>query len=447
MECSGLIFGVRPIDAKLFFNVSDDDLLRQVHDEFPQELDRLKRAYSIGEMDSVHPPTPSPSQIIYGAQYNEVNRTLVSVLSLRWIYHNYYEIFTGTQPDQIKLTRSTFDWIRQTFMNKLEDPADLYALLAYIVINDLGKDACLVSDYYSKTGEDVSTLNHDIIMLKAVETGLVPLIDRLPRRHKDMIMRGIRLGAGFNPGQLAQAENAPASLSSLLQMQGHDDDFQFHFMQQLLDIAGAAGHDDWTCARKLIQPIAQAYRNVYEVAVGVILGNRSLRDAYDVILTRRGESLHKEGFKSLNVQHPEDRALLRLLCMGGVADLEMAELYLSVWEALDDGAHASLVRTLNIDGSFVEPAVQPTYMPAMLAQGIGKTGSASRHDKEQRLYHMLRYLSRVMVLEEEQHSHAEVIERSVLWVVKDVVQSRAFQKDPAILERTEVPKSAVAIPI
>ncbi|KAL3587418.1 hypothetical protein FPOAC2_13315 [Fusarium poae] len=131
MECSGLIFGVRPIDAKLFFNVSDDDLLRQVHDEFPQELDRLKRAYSIEEMDSVHPPTPSPSQIIYGAQYNEVNRTLVSVLSLRWIYHNYYEIFTGTQPDQIKLTRSTFDWIRQTFMNKLEDPADLYALLAY----------------------------------------------------------------------------------------------------------------------------------------------------------------------------------------------------------------------------------------------------------------------------------------------------------------------------
>ncbi|GKU10916.1 unnamed protein product [Fusarium langsethiae] len=125
----------------------------------------------------------------------------------------------------------------------------------------------------------------------------------------------------------------------------------------------------------------------------------------------------------------------------------MAELYLSVWEALDDGAHASLVRTLNIDGSFVEPAVQPTYMPAMLAQGIGKTGSASRHDKEQRLYHMLRYLSRVMVLEEEQHSHAEVIKRSVLWVVKDVVQSRAFQKDPAILERTEVPKSAVAIPI
>lgn len=245
---------------------------------------------------------------------------------------------------------------------------DLDVLLTYIMINDLGKDPQLASDYRSKTGQDISTLNYDIILLKAVEVGLVPSIDHLPLAHRDKIKCGLRLGAEFNPGQLVQAENAPACLSGLLEMRGQQNKFTFHFLQQLLDISGAAGHQDWMYAQKLIQPIAKAYRDVYEVAVGIISGDQGLREAYNEILARRCEILRGKGFRSLVVRCPEDRALVRLLYMGGTSDPDKAELYWSTWEALDDSTNCSLVCSLNIDRSFTEPAVQPTYMPAMLCQ-------------------------------------------------------------------------------
>ncbi|KAJ0278018.1 hypothetical protein CBS470a_009988 [Colletotrichum nupharicola] len=275
------------------------------------------------------------------------------------------------QPSPVVLTRPSFDWVRAVFMKRLECPEDLCALLVYIVINDLGKDPQLATDYLSKTGEDISSLNHDIILLKAVKAGLglVPSVDSLSQRHKNEIIRGIQLGAEFNPGQLAQAENAPACLSSLVRMRGREEEFRFHFMQQLLDISGAAGHEDCTSAKKLIQPIAEAYRNVYEVAMGIISDDQGLREAYDVILVRRSEMLHRNGFRSLHVTQPEDRALMRLLCMGGVSDAVLAGVYWSAWEMLDDRTKGNLVHSLNVDGSVAEPAVQPTYFRPCLRRG------------------------------------------------------------------------------
>ncbi|CDM28347.1 unnamed protein product [Penicillium roqueforti FM164] len=61
----------------------------------------------------------------------------------------------------------------------------------------------------------------------------------------DDVLRAVELGATFNFGQLAQA---PACLSSLTRMKGHDRSFRLRFVEQLLDIAGTARHLDWTYA-------------------------------------------------------------------------------------------------------------------------------------------------------------------------------------------------------
>ncbi|KDN64623.1 hypothetical protein CSUB01_11806 [Colletotrichum sublineola] len=61
----------------------------------------------------------------------------------------------------------------------------------------------------------------------SVKAGLIHSVDGLPQRHKEEIICGIELGAGFNPGQLAQAENAPASPSILQEMKGHQTQFDF----------------------------------------------------------------------------------------------------------------------------------------------------------------------------------------------------------------------------
>jgi len=252
----------------------------------------------------------------------------------------------------------------------------------------------------------------------------------------------MELGAGFNFGQLAQAENTPACLSGLLDMRGHKVSFDYRFMEQLLDIAGAAGHMDWTCAKKLIEPIYQAYHNVYDVATGIISNNMSLRDGYDIILVRRAKLLQDTGFRVLDVKKSEDRALMRLLCMAGAANLEEANLYDDVFSSLDASTKKSLTHTLNLDGTATDPAVQPTYMPAMLSIGIATAESLTQ--KREALQSMLRYLARVLTVKVMPEQPISVIERSVRETLKNVLESEGFKANPNILEMVVVPKDEVA---
>ncbi|KAI1757638.1 hypothetical protein F4782DRAFT_136399 [Xylaria castorea] len=435
-----------PIDRTSFFaNPDEGKILRLVQERFPQELERLKRAYSIPNPDATPPSTASPSQILYGSQFNEVNRTLVGLIALRWIYNDQYNIFRGTQSDPVALTRESFNWMRQVFKAGLNSDDDLTALITSIVVNDLGKDPQLATDYRTKTGEDISAQNHDLILLKAVEAGLVPSLDGLPADDRADILRGMKLGAEFNFGQLGQAENIPVCLTALLELRGHSRAFELRFMEQLLDIAGASGHEDWTCAKKFLQSTFDTYRNVYDAAQAVISGSMGLRDAYDLILVRRGHMLREKGFRHLDIANADDRALMRLLCMGGVASLSAAQLYDSVWVDLEAETKASLIADLNVDGSVDQPAVLPTYAPALLTKGVDVGGPGSTDEKQKRLRSLLRYLGRVLKSTGTQvDGSVVVIERNLLTVVQDIVGSEDFRVNPTILEVKEVPESVVA---
>lgn len=248
-------------------------------------------------------------------------------------------------------------------------------------------------------------------------------------------MRAIELGATFNFGQLAQAENVPVSLTAVLKMNDNPRSFKLRFMEQLLDVAGAAGHIDWTCAKKLIEPIFQSYQNVYDACQEVISGRLTLRGGYDLILIRRAQFLHDKGFRLLSIEEsPNDRALMRLLCMGNVTDLKKANLFEDTWNALDNTIREDLVRGLNIDGRSGEPAVQPTYMPAFL----------SRIESSASLADALRYLSRIVSANETQNPTTLVIERSVLGIIKQFVETGIFDSDPTILENIDIPEGIVA---
>lgn len=433
------------ISPESFFGLSDSQVLFLIHDHFGPELSCLKRAYSHHELSSTQPSTPSPSQILFDAQYDEINRTLVSILALRWLYNGQYDIFVGSQAPTVKLSRASFEWTRAFFVDAVTDEQDLYALITSVVINDLGKDAQLASTYRERTGIDISALNHDAILLKAVDADLVTCLDRLPARQKTAVVRGLRLGADFNFGQLAQAENAPACLSVVQEMRGQSYAFHLHFMEQLLDIAGAAGHLDWTCAQKLIEPILQAYHSAYDVTTDVVAGTLSPRDGYNRILVNRALALQEKGFRTLGIDDPNDRALMRLLCMGGVASLETAQLFDGTWSELETPTKNVLVHALNVDGTPGEPAIQPTYMPALLTQTVDADGPRTQEEKKRALLSSLRYLARVMTVDGKWEGSASVIERDVLNVLKEVAQSPQFRADPTILERAIVPEGTVCM--
>ncbi|KAI2619525.1 hypothetical protein GGS26DRAFT_572564 [Hypomontagnella submonticulosa] len=426
------------------FALSDEDFLLVIHDDFKGELNRLKCAYSVGGRCDTPPSSKSPSVIVYGEDYDEVNRTLTGLLVLKWICSNRYDLLVANQAEALKLSRESFDWMHDFYQKWISNPNELYALITSIVVNDIGKDENLASDCEKKTGERVTGLNHDMILLKAVQAGLIDCMDRLPPEDRDDLIRGMELGAEFNFGQLAQAENAPACLVGLAKMRGHTRSFRLRFEEQLLDIAGAAGHLDWAGAKKLTQSNFDAYRTVYDVGMGIIDG-LSLRAGYDLVLQRRLDLLREKGFRPLNLENDDDRALARILCMSSVADLSTAELYGRVWTSLDNDVRLLLRKSLNIDGSVAEPAVQVTYIPALITQAVDINGPGSTESKERALRSALHYLCRVISAPGKPDGPVVVIERNVFATLKGVVQSPQFREDPSILETAAIPESLVAL--
>ena len=431
-----------------FWKLDEDHAIILIRDEFASELERLKNAYSVKNSGRPRPSTPSISERLYnGKNYDEINRTFLGVLVLRWIINNDYASFIKGQDSAVRLKQLSFVRLHDFFWTKINTPEDAYALILSMIINDLGKDPNLASDYAALKGEDISNVNHDMILLCAVEAGMVPALDRLSQAHRQTLMDGIRLGSELNFGQLAQAENAPAALIGLEDMRGKDRAFQMRFMEQVLDVSGAKGHEDWTAALVMIESVFQSYHNVYDVASGIIAGTYTLREGFDVILERKLALLRDVGYKPhppISITKPQDRALLRLFCLGNTNSVETAEVFrIAFLERLPETDRADLVHGLNVDGSEQEPAIQPTYTPAMLAKAIGNTPNGTREEKIRALLAMLRYLAKVFKRARTITQGVTVVEREVR-IVDAVVGGEVFRHRPEVVVEQRVPEDQVA---
>lgn len=438
------------IEDGSFWTIPNLQLLELIKLEYPSELERLKKATFVRNPNAPRPAGPTISESLYGEDYAEVNRTLVGVLALRWVHNDEYETFIGTQtPAPIVLKRESFAWMKSLFENGLKTKDDIYTLITSMIINDLGKDPNLATDYARQEGVDISKVNHDMVLYHAAAARMVPTLDRLTKENKDYLLMGIKLGSEFNFGQLAQAENAPASLSGLLEMRGHDRAFEMRFREQVLDVSGAAGHEDWTCAKKMIEPIFQSYRNVYDVAHAIISRKMSLREGYDIILIRKLDLLHKAGYaRNFDVKKPADRALMRLFCLGNTSNAQNADVFFTAFtERITEPFRQMLLHGLNLDGTVGEPAVQPTYTPAMLTKAAGNTVSGSHEEKIEAVTAMLRYLARCMRVErasvEKLQRGVTVIERDVRKIIP-VLDSEDFKRNPGVLDQEAIPDDQVA---
>ncbi|KAL2844582.1 hypothetical protein BJY01DRAFT_248092 [Aspergillus pseudoustus] len=439
------------IAANQFFTLEWEPLLRCIHDAFPSELERLKSAYSIpapGKKPKPAAPPPhdhhrhgvshvshqnqsqnqsenqngnegenqSPSQILFGRSYDEVDRTLVSIDALRMIHNDEYARFAATQDGGVRMQRDSFDWIRKLYrevitgsneesdsgFDPLElrpEPEMLYTLVTSVIINDLGKSAGLEADLKKEVGggdgdgeDDVEHVNHDLLIHQVIQRApqLIPCLDSLAPSHRADLELGIELGAYFNFGQLAQAENVPASLVGLDCVRGKMAAFELRFVEQILDIAGSAGHEDHGHAKKLTEPIFRSYRLVYDLARRYINGEVDKRGAYDENLRRRLNALVQEGRwegrEDLDIAIPEHRALMRLLCICNANTAKSAELVEETFHHyISSDTRRILVRGLNLDGSVDNPAVQATYIPAVCSTAITAAKSHPQGDPRQAL--------------------------------------------------------------
>ncbi|KIV78843.1 hypothetical protein PV11_06452 [Exophiala sideris] len=433
-----------------FWIIPERRLFDLIKLQFPSELQRLRNATFLKNNNAPRPDRLSPSEYLFGQDYAEIDRTLLGVLALRWIWNDEYDILTRNQgPVGIILKQESFRWLREIFLGNLKCSEDIYTLIVSIVINDLGKDPDLAKDYARLELIDISKVNHDMILYHAVKAGMVPALSLLTEENRKLVLVGIRLGSDFNFGQLAQAENAPASLAGLAEMRGHDRAFEMRFMEQILDLAGASGHEDWTCAKKLIEPIFQSYRNVYDVAHAISDKRMALREGYDIVLIRKLELLRRTGYaRQLDIHIPQDRGLMRLLCLGNTTNAQEADLCTTAFtEGISDETRQGLVHGLNLDGTVGEPAVQATYIPAILTQATGNTPSGSVNEKVAAISAVLRYLARCSIVQPESLERlprgVTVIERDMREIVP-VLASTEFSRKPDVLDREDIPADQVA---
>ncbi|RMZ86869.1 hypothetical protein DV736_g5903, partial [Chaetothyriales sp. CBS 134916] len=436
-----------------FFSIDEGTLLHQILDEFGPELKRLKNAPTA----EIGPPSPrtkdltdyglDPSKELFGKGFGEINRTLVGVLALRWIWNDDYGHFIQGQQESLRLQPASFAWLRRYFQKNVKTQDDLLALIIAMIINDVGKDPTLASDYLKQTGVGLPDQNHDSLLYEAANAGIIPCLGLLAEEQKRDLLLGLELGSELNAGQLAQAESVPISLEFLQSMKGREHAFEMKFMEQILDVAGALGHKYPYGAKNLIQPVFDAFQTVHEVSRKIISGELDLRQGYDEVLKKRGLLLETIGFRRLSVSDDEQRALLRLLTMGRTADVQQAELFQQAFQELDRGNKDKLVMGLNIDGNVNEKAVLPYYMPAVLSDVLETTKDSSEEEKRRALTSVMRYLARVLSSSSVSRSMSPrslpevpgvVIEHNML-KAREVLGDPDFKTNPEKLDELDVP--------
>src|SRR5881227_371402 len=94
------------IGLDVFGRMSDIDATGLFGAAFPSELSHLKNASPTVETTTATPKgrlgeseNETPSTVLYGENFAEVNRTLVSMLAVKWLLADDYSTFTAGQKD------------------------------------------------------------------------------------------------------------------------------------------------------------------------------------------------------------------------------------------------------------------------------------------------------------------------------------------------------------
>lgn len=430
------------IDLETVKSMSDEDFVTLLGKSFEPELARLKNAKASAQLAATHPPgylgsdNATPSRFLYGEDHPECNRTLVSLLALKWISTNNYEAFAGRQPEATRLSKNSWEELRKQLTSLIHNTDMFRALAVITVTNDIGKDPTLAGDVAKHGIKVPAGANHDDIGYLAAKSGMLPVLDMLPAHLKTDSLLGCQMGTRLNIPQLAQAENVPGSLQHVMIMENHERAFELKFFEVLLDIAGAAGHVDARYAVAMTQPVYSGLSVCRKVLLELLQGKNSLRGTYDEVLKFRGSLVKGDKFPLLSVDDIQQRALLRLLTIGRVANEQRALQYKRAFDSLPSKMRENLCNGMNLDGTPGSKAIIPYYAPALFDGATKGSKTASGEAQVAVLASLMRFLARVYEEGKPKPADDDIVERE-LYFANKMVNSKEFVEGPEVLD--EVP--------
>ena len=450
-----------------FTNLTDTEAVELFGKFFYKEIKELQYAETTVESGLDRPKgslihEQTPSRYLYGADFAEVNRTVVSMLALKWILAHDYEAFTANQHEQVRLSRDSFHHLCEFFMKRIrireksenhpenqddkDHHIDIYSLLVAVVLDDLGKVPNLskvLEEEHDSNFTKPELKNHSDILSEAAKKGMIPLLKTVPERRRNIIVRNMEMEGNLNISQLVQAENVPGSIRSFMEIMDMDtetgrESLDMRAMVALVDVAGAAAHTNANGCLVMIESVYQAYMSALKALNELVSGNiDSERACYDQILSDRATSLESKGYyDKLSTDNEEQRALLRLFCMGRVDNSTQANIFKKAFYELPTKSREQLINGLNVDGIDDGKAILPYYAPGLISEVL----RSFHHDKKDEksiinaLSAFLRFLTRVFEGTKKQPgSRGIVIERNLAFV-KGVIKSNEFRDDFSILD-------------
>ena len=184
----------------------------------------------------------TPAAIVVDDEKNvEYNRTMLSIELLTLVFNGgwkNYDRFTERQEPHNKLSKESFDEIRNYTINIIKNEADLNAMYAYLIITGVDK----VKNFVNKIKSKLEAKPADYVALLHLcltdFPDLSPTFSGLDDNYKQLILNGLK--TMFNMQQRMQSEKMPKQLEPIANIDKLN--FDFYLLHTLYDIGGAEGH-------------------------------------------------------------------------------------------------------------------------------------------------------------------------------------------------------------
>ncbi|MDB5037710.1 MAG: hypothetical protein JWQ35_1238 [Bacteriovoracaceae bacterium] len=327
----------------------------------------------------------SPSLQVFGAKYDEFDRSIVGITTMQQVLLGDYEGFITPQNPKIALSRASFEDMRKFLQVVVPNDEAMDAMLAFMSIHDLGKVKSFVRLVKGITLQ--IDADHDKVLVQGLheEPIIAPSFIRLSDHYRKLILDG--LAADFNMGQFVQGENVAASVKGLIKLNG--EAMNFYLAHVLYDIAGAAGGAFPVGSKIMTEPVYAGFKDGVK-ALQVLPDGQSPENVYKQNLNSRLQPF----LPKFDPNKSEDYALGRLALMSRFTGAEDLKIIAGTLSGLPESTEKLLVEGLNATG-IGNWAVLPYYAPALIENLKIGLADKTDHPRQKSILLAMRILAQV----------------------------------------------------
>lgn len=288
-------------------------------------------------------------------QLKEFDRTILSVLLYFYIKDNRYDKFVEQQSGDNKLSKETFNEIRDFILSNFDTPEKENLLLYYVVINDLGKSQRMID---AINAQGIETVDHDLILNYLLQFNMLPSLSKFSDESKKNLINV--LNNGINMGQFIQGECVDYSFNKLQNLTIFEK--KLMSAEAMLDIGGVLGHINNQNGSTILN---QSTVDNFMTASKVLSSCEDNTRIFDEFLSQKADKM------GLNIHENKVKKTITRLCLMMRLSKEN-DIHVVENEILNNKEkYQLLIDEFNQSGYNNQPAILLYYSPAMLSNACG----------------------------------------------------------------------------